>query len=154
MQDTTPRKSNQIFRIRLGLALLGLGFIIFVLGVDPAIFGLDRSAVFGFVQIVVFLIGLALICIGGYVALNGLWVGKQKTILADIAARIVATGFVISVVSGLADIFGFGSHPFPNIPSFGGIQVVGVILGEVAIGLGFLLFIPNPRRDLSPPDNN
>jgi hypothetical protein len=146
MIDTTPRKSNQNLRIRLGLIALTVGYLMFLLGVNPAIFGMDRSTVFGFVQISVFLVGLALICIGGYVSLNALWNGRQKSILADIGIRLVATGYVISVTSGLADIFGLGSHPFPNIPSFGGIQIVGVLLGEVTILLGFLLYIPDPRK--------
>ena len=146
MNDTTPRKSNQTFRIRLGLIVLILGYFVFLLGMSPAIFGVDRSTVFGFVQISVFLVGLTMICIGGYAILNALWNGRQKSIIADIGIRLVATGFVISVTSGLADIFGLGSHPFPNIPSFGGIQITGVLLGEATILLGFILFIPDPRK--------
>lgn len=146
MIDTTPRKSNIRFRIRLGLILLILGMVVFASGADPAIFGLDRSSVTGFIQITVFLIGLALICIGGYIALNTLWNGEQKSILADIGIRIVATGYVIAVSSALADIFGLGSHPFPNIPSFGGVQILGVVLGQVSIILGFILFSPSYRR--------
>lgn len=146
MNDTTPRKSNQYFRIRLGLIILIGGYLVFVLGVNPAIFGMDRSTVFGFVQLFVFLAGLALICIGGYVIINALWNGRQKSIIADIGIRLVATGYVISLTSGLADIFGLGSHPFPNIPSFGGVQVIGVLLGEATIILGFLLSIPDPRK--------
>lgn len=146
MIDTTPRKGNIRFRIRLGLILLVLGLVVFALGADPAIFGMDRSSVTGFIQITVFLIGLGLICIGGYVVVNVLWNGEQKSIIADIGIRIVATGYVIAVSSALADIFGLGSHPFPNIPSFGGVQVVGVILGQATIILGFILFSPSYRR--------
>jgi hypothetical protein len=150
MLDTTPRRNNKPARIRLGLIVLFAGLIIFVLGVNPAVFGLDRSLVFGFVQITVFLSGLALICIGGYIVLNVLWNGRQKSIIADIGIRLVATGYVIAVSSGLADLIGLGSHPFPNIPSFGGVQIIGVLLGEATIALGFLLFIPyNRQQDLS-----
>jgi hypothetical protein len=146
MNDTTPRLSNTNFRLRLGLVLLILGLVLFFLGVDPWLVGLDRSPVTGFVQIAVFEIGLALICIGGYIALNVYWNGHEKTIAADIGIRLVATGYVISIASGLADVFGIGSHPFPNVPSFGTIQTVGVMIGEVIIALGFLLFIPWPSR--------
>lgn len=146
MNDTTPRFSNTNFRRRIGLALLILGFTLFILGVYPWVFGLDRSPVTGFVQITVFQFGLALICIGGYIALNVFWNGHEKTIAADIGIRLVATGYVISVASGLADVFGIGSHPFPSVPSFGTIQAVGVMIGEVIIALGFLLFIPWPSR--------
>ena len=150
MLDTTPRRNNKPARICLGLIFLFSGLVIFVLGVNPAVFGLDRSSVFGFVQITVFLLGLALICIGGYIVLNVLWNGRQKSIIADIGIRLVATGYVIAVSSGLADLIGLGSHPFPNIPSFGGVQIIGVLLGEATIALGFLLFIPyNRQLDLS-----
>ena len=109
---------------------------------DPGIFGLDRSPVTGFVQIAVFLIGLALMCIGGYFGLNALWNGEEKTISADIGLRLVATGYVVAVASGMADIFGFGNHPFPNIPYFGPWQAVGVMIGEATIALGFILLVP------------
>jgi len=148
MNETTPRSTNKIFRLRFGIGLLISGFVIFVLGIDPGVFGLDRSSVTGFVQISVFLFGLALICIGGYIALNLFWNGQEKTIAADIGIRLIATGFVIAVASGLADVFGFGSHPFPNVPSFGTVQAIGVMIGETTIVLGFLLFIPWPNRSV------
>lgn len=152
MIDTTPRKNFRQLRIRIGLVLVILGFLLFMLGVDPAIFSADRSSVTGFVQITVFLIGLTFICIGGYISLGALWNGRQKSIVADIGIRLVATGYVIAVASGLADVFGFGSHPFPNIPSFGGVQVIGVILGEVTIAIGFILYTPNPRKHHALPE--
>lgn len=145
MIDTTPRKNNYALRIRLGLIVLLIGFVVFILGVNPGIFGMDRSTVTGFVQISVFLTGLALMCIGGYALIHTTWGGRQKSILADIGIRLVATGYVIAVASGLADIIGLGSHPFPNIPSFGGIQIIGVLLGQAVIAVGFLLFIPYGR---------
>ena len=65
-EPTRPiRKNGGPFRVRLGLAISLIGFLIFVLGVNPALFGQDRSPVTGFVQISVFLVGLAIICIGG-----------------------------------------------------------------------------------------
>jgi hypothetical protein len=131
---------------RLGLAILGVGLLVYLLGVNPGLFRLDRSPVTGFIQIAVFLAGLALICTGGYITLNSLWDGMQKTISADIGLRLVSTGYVVSVSTGLADVFGFGSHPFPAIPYFGNWQAMGVMLGEALIILGFLLLIPFPHH--------
>lgn len=130
------------FRIRLGLLSTILGFLLFLLGVNPGMFHLDRSPVVGFVQIAVFLIGLAMICLGGYIGLNALWNGSQKSILADIGLRIVSTGYVIAVASGMADVFGFGTHNIPQIPYFGPLQAVGVMIGEVIISIGFAMLIP------------
>ena len=116
------------------------------MGAEPVLFGLDRSPVLGFVQIAVFLIGLAMICLGGYLTLNALWIGKQRTIAADFGLRLVSTGYVIAVFSGMADVFGFGNHPFPKVPYFGPWQAFGVMVGELIIVVGFLLLIPYPRH--------
>ncbi|PJH76592.1 MAG: hypothetical protein CO064_00395, partial [Anaerolineae bacterium CG_4_9_14_0_8_um_filter_58_9] len=67
--DTTPEAAPSRFRVRLGLSVTLLGFIVFLVGARPELFFLDRSPVVGFVQIAVFLVGLALICMGGYVSL-------------------------------------------------------------------------------------
>jgi hypothetical protein len=146
MSDIPTRPYNGRLRIQLGLAITIIGFFIFVLGADPGIFNLDRSPVTGFVQISVFTFGLFVICVGGYITLNSLWNGKQKTIAADIGLRLVATGYVISFLSALADIFGLGSHPLPELPDFGPLQAVGVMIGQGVIAIGFLLLIPPWRK--------
>ncbi len=129
-------------QVRLGLFVTVVGFLVFLLGADPGLFGLDRSPVIGFVQISVFLVGLALICVGGYLSLTPLWNGGPKTIISDIGLRLVGTGYVIAVICGLADVFGLGSQKAPQTPSFGVLQTIGVLVGEAVIALGFLLFIP------------
>ncbi len=117
-------------------------------------FGLDRSPVIGFVQIAVFLVGLAFICIGGYISLMALWKNRQPSIAADIGQRLVATGYVIAVFTGMADVFGVGSHPLPGIPYFGPWQARGVEIGQAVIAIGFLLLIPYGRiRNGKPPEN-
>jgi hypothetical protein len=134
-------------RIRIGLVIVILGLFLFVLGADPGLFGLDRSPVVGFVQIAVFLVGLAMICLGGYISLNPLWNGMEKTIIADIGLRLVSTGFVISVASGMADVFGLGNQPFPSVPYFGKWQAAGLIIGQVIIALGLIMLIPYPKKE-------
>lgn len=129
-------------RLRLGLVMTGLGLVVFLMGVDPGMFGLDRSPVTGFLQISVFLVGLGLICTGGYLSLQARWIGTERSIAADIGLRLVSTGYVVAVASGMADIFGLGNHPFPNIPYFGPWQAVGVMIGELTIAFGFMLMIP------------
>ena len=146
MSDSNFRLNSQRLRTRFGLGIVILGLLIFILGVDPGWFGLDRSPVVGFVQIAVFLVGLALICLGGYIALNALWNGTEKTIAADIGFRLVSTGYVISVATGMADVFGFGTQTFPKIPHFGPMQAIGVLIGELIIAVGFLLLIRWPHR--------
>jgi len=141
------RKTNGSMRIRLGLGVTIFGFIIYLLGAEPGLFGLDRSPVVGFVQIATFLVGLGFICIGGYISLVALWNGEQKSIASDIGTRLVATGYVIAVACGMADIFGFGSNNYPTIPIFGIYQQVGVLVGEFVIAVGLLMLIPYKRRN-------
>jgi hypothetical protein len=129
-------------RMRTGVIATLIGLFIVAVGTKPSWFGWDRSSVVGFVQITVFLIGLAFICGGGYVGVGALWKGLPRSIMSDIGLRLVATGYVISAFSGMADVFGMGSQPIPAAPYFGQLQATGVVIGEVVIGIGFLLFIP------------
>jgi len=129
-----------------GMVIALMGFFVFLLGASPELFGLDRSPVIGFVQIAVFLIGLGLICLGGYISLISLWIGRQRTIAADIGLRLVATGYVIAVASGMADVFGIGSEPWPITPIFGQWQTIGVLVGQAVIVVGFLLLLPPHSR--------
>jgi hypothetical protein len=144
MAETKRKNRNGFSKKRVGLMLTGAGFLIFTLGAAPEFYGVDRSPVVGFVQITVFLLGLGIICIGGYLSLSSLWKGHERTLAADIGLRLVATGYVVSIVSGMADVFGMGTQPWPQIPSFGFWQSTGVIIGQIIIALGFLLMIP-PR---------
>jgi len=145
MTNTLPKvkiKRRGRFRIPFGITVTVLGFIIFLVGAEPSLFGLDRSPVIGFVQITVFLIGLGLICLGGYISLASLWNGGPKSIVSDIGQRLVGTGYMIAVASGLADLFGIGSQQYPRIPRFGEWQVLGVLAGQVIIAIGFMMLIP------------
>jgi hypothetical protein len=142
MKSKNASKNNVRLRVRLGLGITVLGFLLFLLGAEPDLFGMDWSPVVGFVQIAVFLVGLGVICLGGYVTLAALWNGGSKTIASDIGLRLVATGYVIAVASGMADVFGFGSQRFPIVPYFGVYQMLGVMLGELVVAVGFLLLIP------------
>ena len=143
---TRPRNGVNRSRIRVGLVVTFTGLVIYLLGAAPEIFRLNRSPVTGIIQIAVFLVGLAVICIGGYVSLNALWNGYEKSIAADIGLRLVSTGYVIAVASGMADLFGIGNHPLSSIPYFGAWQAFGVLVGEAVIAFGFLLIIPFTYR--------
>ena len=141
--DTTYRTDDPFApRIFVSIAVTLIGLLIFVIGAKPDWFGWDYSPVVGFVQIAVFLVGLAIICFGGYIGLLTLWWERERTIMADIGTRLVGTGYVIAVFAGLADIFGMGSQSFPQVPYFGPWQASGVLIGQGIIVLGFLLFIP------------
>jgi hypothetical protein len=137
LQDAPSRA-----RVRLGLILTVIGFFVFIVGAKPAWFGWDNSPVVGFIQIAVFIIGLGVICLGGYISLLALWKGGTRTIAADIGMRLVATGYVISVFAGMADVFGMGTQELGEAPFFGPLQARGVLIGQIVVAAGFLLMIP------------
>lgn len=148
-------------RIRLGLSMTLIGYVLFLVGARPSLFGVDRSPIIGFVQIAVFLIGLAFICLGGYISMMALWKNEEPSIAADIGLRMVATGYVIAVFAGMADVFGLDTRPLPGVEPgmeyFGIWQVAGVAIGQVVIALGFFMLIPyhkltgGPRHEDHPP---
>ena len=141
-QLTEGTSTSRVLRKRLGIGIAILGTMLFMLGANPALFGLDFSPVIGYVQVSVFSFGLGLICLGGYFAVDSLWNGTQKTIAAEIGARLVGTGYVIALASGMADLFGLGTRPLPAMPFFGYWQARGVLAGEIVVLLGFVLLIP------------
>ncbi len=127
---------------RLGVFITLLGLLIFALGAKPEWFGLDRSPVVGFVQIAVFLVGLGIMSLGGFIGLVALWGDDERSIAADIGLRLVATGYVLAVFIGMADVFGMGTQPLPEVPFFGPLQARGMEIGQAVIAIGFLMTIP------------
>lgn len=140
-------------RIRNGVALTVAGYLIFLLGARPGLFSLDRSRVIGFVQISVFLAGLGMIVLGSYITLNTFWPQGKKTIAADIGSRLMSTGYVICFFTSMADIFGMGSHPLPDV-FFGPLQANGMAIGMTAIAIGFLLLIRYKRPEFKQPSDH
>jgi hypothetical protein len=136
-------------RARTGLILTLVGFLVFLIGARPSLFLLDRSPIIGFVQIAVFLVGQAVICLGGYISLRSIWKDEELSIPAEIGMRMVATGYVIAVFAGMADIFGMGSHLLPN-PYFGPWQARGVEIGQLMIGVGFVMLLPFKKIERKP----
>ena len=146
-KNKTDTNHFPLRRIQLGVILAVGGFLVLMVGTRPDLFLLDRSPVLGFVQVAVMLVGLAVISLGGYICLTGLWKGRAQSIASELGARIISTGYIIAVFSGLADIFGLGSHPYPEfIPYFGEWQARGVQIGEGLIAFGLLLMLPYSRN--------
>jgi len=106
--------------------------------------------VVGFIQIAVMLIGIAIICLGGYITVRRMWRGEEVSISADIGMRVVASGYVFALFSGMADVFGIGSHPLPGVPYFGVWQARGMEVSLAIIAIGFIMMMPFQKRDDSP----
>lgn len=135
-------------RIQVGLLGTFLGFLMVVLGAKPEFFGMDRSPVIGFAQTATFLVGIGVIALSGYFCLMSFWPKGYTTITADFGIRLVATGWLIALFSGMADVFGFGSHPVTGLVFFGKLQALGVEIGEMVIGIGLVMMIMPPHSGL------
>lgn len=133
-------------RVRISLTCIGLGLFIFIIGAKPNWFGWSTIPEVGFIQIAVFLVGLGMICWGGFIGLAALWGREQRSILADFGSRLIGTGYVIAVFAGMADVFGLGAQTLPDVPYFGPLQAMGVLFGQFVIAVGFLMFIPHHLR--------
>ncbi len=143
----TENLSSYLSSIRFGALFTLFGLLIFSIGAKPEWFNMDRSPVVGFVQITVFLVGLGIISLGGFIGLTALWGDNERSIAADIGLRLVATGYVLTIFTGMADVFGMGSHLLPEVPFFGPLQARGVEIGQAVIALGFLMTIPYGKRE-------
>ncbi|HEY69850.1 MAG TPA: hypothetical protein G4O08_04610 [Anaerolineae bacterium] len=137
-------RKNQIKWVQR-FALLGLaGLGAFVIGVEPDLIGMNLTPHVGFVQMSTWLAGLAAMLIGGYAAVRIIRNGRPTSLRAEIGVRLIATGYVFSLVASLADYMGIGTQHFPNL-SFGRIQVIGLAFGIVVSVVGLILYWPHPR---------
>ncbi len=149
---------NGALRWRLGLVVALIGWVVYLVGIKPAWFGLETAPGIGLVQTLVFVTGWLLFCMGSIVVGLAFWPpAAELPWRADIGVRLAATGALIVVVAALADVFGFGSHPWPARPSFGPWQRAGMLLGMGVTLLGLLLLWPpdaasDPPQDDTTPD--
>lgn len=138
--QTAPLPRFPLNRLRFFLGLLVFGFLVFVIGIDPGLFGLNRSSAIGFVQIIVLLLGLALMGFAGHLALASFWPKGEKSLLADFGSRTIATGYVVCLFAALADAFGLGTNPMPDV-FLGELQSRGLVIGMVMMLIGLLMCV-------------
>jgi hypothetical protein len=143
--DTKPLNRKQVSWARRWMTLALLGLLLFLVGVEPDFLGLDRSPVVGFVQIGVWLVGLALLLLGGTLSVRVIRNGYPTSLRADIGLRLVATGYVVAAAASLADFISIGSHSMPFI-YFGPVQTIGLVAGIATSLLGIVLYWPFGAR--------
>lgn len=129
------------------------GSIIFLIGINPGFFNLDRSRTVGFVQIGMWSFGLGVCLIGLYALICGLRNGRERTLRSDIGSRLIATGYVLAVAASYADFIGIGTHELEEL-LFGPLQVIGLAFAGFICLIGLVLFLPARRTEEDTPDNN
>lgn len=131
------------------MTLCLIGVLIFLVGINPDLIGMNRSPAVGFVQVWTWLLGLALALLGASLALRVVRNGRATTLLNDVGLRLAATGYVIAGAASLADFIGIGSHAIPAL-KFGKIQVAGLVVGLILGVVGLVLYSPwtfrRPRK--------
>lgn len=140
IEDNHGPKGFPKSQVRSGLTVLIIGLIALIIGLRPDLFGLDRGLYIGFSQIILILFGIGLLTLGAANTLRSFWGCQEKTLLVDIGTRTIMTGYVICVFTALADAFGFGTNPPPEV-LLGTLQSRGVIIGMVLICVGLLMML-------------
>ncbi len=125
-----------------------ISLLIFLIGIQPDLIGMNRSQTVGFVQIGVWLVGLAFLLLGAYATVRVVRNGKPTSLLADIGIRLIATGYVVAAVASLADFIGVGAQRMPLV-YFGPIQVIGLVTGAILSLLGVILYWPRRTKPAS-----
>lgn len=137
----TPLTRKQIRRARRWMTIVFFGLFIFLIGMWPDLIGMDRSPVVGFVQIGVWLTGLAILLLGAYATIRVVRNGVPTSLRADVGLRLISTGYVVAGVASLADFIGVGAQRMPFI-TFGPVQVIGLVTGVLLSLLGIILYWP------------
>ncbi len=132
-------------RMHFNVALAAVGVGAFVLGLHPEWFGLATTPEVGFLQIVFMVTGMGVYTGAAIAALRLLWHGRRWSVVAQIGARLMATGYVAFAASVMADILGLGSQTWPMTAHFGPVQHYGMLVGEGVMALGVVLMYPYHR---------
>lgn len=123
------------------MGLIVFGFFIFVFGRFPGLLNLDITPDIGIAQIAVFLFGITLMALGAYIYMYATRHRAQpRRLHEDVGLRLMATGVVVTYVTGFADVLGIGSHFGQERPLFGALQAWGVALGVFVILAGIYIY--------------
>ncbi len=120
-----------------------LGVVVTLMGLFPGIIGLDAAPGIGVLQVVVILAGFSLLFLGAYMFVyQAFYRGTRRTLAQDVGIRLTLTGLVIAAAAGLADVFGFGSHPpTPTTrPLLGELQAMAFVGGFLVASAGVVIY--------------
>ena len=128
---------------QVGLALGTLGIMVALMGLFPGLTGVEETPGIGLVQVIMVLVGNAMLLFGGvlYVKVT-FYIGIPSNLTQQVGLRLMLTGLLFASISGLADILGFGSHLRTDTTDifFGGWQAVGTLAMFALSSFGVLLY--------------
>ncbi|MCB9420583.1 MAG: hypothetical protein H6667_12315 [Ardenticatenaceae bacterium] len=138
----SKEQTARIRNITLSI-LFALGIILCAISLGAELIGIDLTPGFGMVQMFQLLLGITFLTIAVFVYLKQHRPnGTPRSLQADIAVRLAATGLVFAYVTGLSDLIGIGTHVQPSFerPFVGPLQLGGLALGVLSIIVGLLLY--------------
>jgi hypothetical protein len=130
------RRTAMLASAFLGLALVAVAIIL-------EFQSLVLTPGFGVVQTLLFLLGVTLLTISGYLYLSKRRpADAPRSLQADIGVRLSLTGLVLCYVSGFADLIRIGTHVQPEFdrPFIGPLQLGGLVIGLIIILAGMVLY--------------
>ena len=126
---------------RIAVATIVVGFFVFVLALFPDLIRLGITPGIGLLQIGLFLVGISIMTLGGYIyAYATRHRAMPRRLREDVGVRLMATGLVIAFATGFADTLGIGSHFGAERPLLGPLQALGIFMAVCIIGLGTILY--------------
>jgi len=139
---------------QVGVAVGALGIVLALMGLFPGLTGVQPTFGIGIVQVLLLLSGYGLLLLGGLIyAKSMFYLGQNATLWQQIGTRLALTGWIFAALSGLADLFNFGSHSRSATSDifFGQLQALGLIASFGVSAFGILLYAlaGSPRL---PPD--
>jgi hypothetical protein len=135
-------KTKRLFNLVI-VILFVLSLLLFFLAIAADYLGIDITPGFGVIQTVAFLGGLTFFTLGAFLILQAKRpVEAPHSLQADISTRLIATGLVLTYVTGLSDLIGIGTHVGPdfNRPFIGPLQLGGIVIGIILILIGLILY--------------
>lgn len=128
---------------QVGIALGALGVVIALMGLFPGMTGIEQTPGIGVVQVIMLLVGNAMLIIGAitYVKFT-FYFGIRSNLAQQIGIRLSLTGLLFASIAGLSDILGFGSHIRTDTVDilFGWLQSIGIIACLTISSLGVLIY--------------
>lgn len=137
-------KSNtKQIRSTVIILLILFGLLLLFLSMAADELGIDTTPGFGVIQMVSLLAGLTFLTLGAFLFLHGRRPkDAPQSLQAEISTRLIASGLVLTYVTGFSDLIGIGTHILPsfNRPFVGPLQLGGIIIGVALILFGLALY--------------
>ena len=129
---------------QVGIALGALGGIICFMGLFPGVTGAVPTVGIGLVQVVMVLIGYALLILGALTYLKfTFFLDVSTNLVQNIGTRLALTGILFATLAGMADILGFGTHIRDDTSDlyFGQLQMIGILASFGLSSCGVLVYV-------------